>query len=203
MIMFWNVFRSGILAGICISLGGAVYLCAGGLAGAVLFAFGLLTVVHFKYKLYTGTAGFIDAMSGKEWLMLLEVILGNIVGCGLVALLVHYAMPACVEAAGNILHARMSRGILPCGALGIGCGFVMTASVKFAREGKFLPLLFGVPLFIMCGFTHCIADAFYYLAAPVDLLCSNVCTVIPLYVSIVVGNFIGCNLSRFIMPENY
>lgn len=201
--MYWNIFRSGILAGICISLGGTVYLCVGGLAGAVLFSFGLLTVVHFKYKLYTGTAGFIDVKSGKEWLMLLDVIAGNIAGCAIVAVLVHYAMPACVCAAENVLTARISKGILPCGALGIGCGFVMTSSVKFAREGKFLPLLFGVPLFILCGFTHCIADAFYYLAAPADILIDNIGTVLPMYLSIVTGNFIGCNLSRFTVPENY
>lgn len=201
--MYWKTFRSGILAGICISVGGAVYLNVGGLAGAVLFAFGLLTVVHFGYKLYTGTAGFIDVKAAREWLSLLVVILGNIIGCALVALLVHFAMPSCVEAAGGILQARLSKGILPCGALGIGCGFVMTASVKFARDGKFLPLLFGVPLFIMCGFTHSIADAFYYLAAPMDILFGNIWSVLPLYLSIVAGNFIGCNLSRLVVPENY
>jgi len=197
--MMWKIFRSGILAGICISLGGAVYLSVGGVAGAVLFSFGLLTVVHFGYKLYTGTAGFIDVRAAREWLMLLVVILGNIIGCGFTAMLVHYAMPDCVHAAGNILHARIAKGILPCGALGIGCGFVMTASVKFAREGRFLPLLFGVPLFILCGFTHSIADAFYYLAAPTEILTENIGTVIPLYLSIVIGNFAGCNLSRFII----
>ena len=55
-----DIFRSAIFAGICISVGGIVNLTVGGIAGAVLFAFGLLTVVSYSLKLYTGTAGFIS-----------------------------------------------------------------------------------------------------------------------------------------------
>ena len=52
---------SSIFAGICISIGCIVNLMSGGgLAGAVLFTFGLIAVVHYKYKLYTGTAGFVN-----------------------------------------------------------------------------------------------------------------------------------------------
>lgn len=200
--MYLKIFRSSILAGICISLGGAVYLSVGGVTGAVLFSFGLLAVVHFGYRLYTGTAGFISAGSGRDWAAMGTIILGNAVGCALTALLVHYAMPSCVEAAGSILSARLEKGILPCGALGIGCGFIMTAAVKFARENKYLPLLFGVPMFILCGFTHSIADAFYYFAAPSGLLFANIGKVALLWLAIVAGNFIGCNLSRAILPYN-
>ena len=56
----FDIFRSAIFAGICISVGGIVNLTVGGIAGAVLFAFGLLTVVSYSLKLYTGTAGFIS-----------------------------------------------------------------------------------------------------------------------------------------------
>ena len=55
-----NIIETGILAGIAISVGGTVFLKVGGIIGAVLFAFGLTTVVYYKLKLYTGTAGFIQ-----------------------------------------------------------------------------------------------------------------------------------------------
>jgi len=42
------ILRSAIIAGICISIGCVVNLRVGGVAGAVLFAFGLLAVVHYK-----------------------------------------------------------------------------------------------------------------------------------------------------------
>ena len=57
--MFRKTFPLAILAGICISIGCVVNLRVGGVAGAVLFAFGLTTVVYYGLKLYTGTAGFI------------------------------------------------------------------------------------------------------------------------------------------------
>jgi formate/nitrite transporter FocA (FNT family) len=77
----------------------------------------------------------------------------------------------------------------------------MTTAVKFARQGQWLPLLFGVPLFIICGFPHSIADAFYYLAVPGAFLAANAGKVLLVYVMIVLGNFVGCNLTRFILWE--
>ena len=61
-----KLIRSSIFAGIAIGTAGFGFLASGvqsavygSLAGAVLFSFGLLTVVGYKLKLYTGTAGFI------------------------------------------------------------------------------------------------------------------------------------------------
>ena len=54
-----KTFRSSFLAGICIGIAGFGYLAEKSIIGAVLFAFGLLTVVHYGLRLYTGTAGFI------------------------------------------------------------------------------------------------------------------------------------------------
>lgn len=187
-----KTFSSSILAGICIAFGGIAYLKVGGLAGAILFTFGLLTVVHYKLKLFTGTAGFFE--SKKDLYNLFLILLGNIVGTSIVALLVNIAMPTLIPVASEILANRMENTILSTIILGAGCGFVMTTAVTFGREDKFLPLLFGVPLFIMCGFLHSIADAFYYAVAYTSLTIK----VIPIYISIVIGNFIGCNLYRII-----
>ena len=190
-----NILRSAIIAGICISIGCVVNLRVGGVAGAVLFAFGLLAVVHYKLKLYTGTAGFIRAKG--DWSMLGTVLLGNIVGCALTALAYTYAQPDILPPDLAIVQSRLAKGPLPCFPLAIGCGFIMTTAVQFGREGKYLPLLFGVPVFILCGFAHSVADAFYFLAAPelysVDLLI--------IYMAEVLGNFVGCNLYRWIIAN--
>ena len=187
-----KIFSSSILAGICIAFGGIAYLKVGGLAGAILFTFGLLTVVHYKLKLFTGTAGFFEIK--KDLYNLFIIIFGNIVGTSIVALMVNVAIPTLVPVASEILANRMDNTILSTIILGAGCGFVMTTAVTFGRNEKFLPLLFGVPLFIMCGFLHSIADAFYYAVAYASLTIK----VIPIYISIVIGNFIGCNLYRII-----
>ena len=172
-----------------------VNLRVGGVAGAVLFAFGLTTVVYYGLKLYTGTAGFIRRQG--DWSMLLTVLFGNIIGCLLTAWLIAYAQPDCVESAAKILAGRLAKGPWACFLLAIGCGFIMTTAVEFARKGKMLPLVLGVPVFILCGFAHSIADAFYFLVSPADVVLQP--TVLAVYVSEVLGNFVGCNLYRWLM----
>ena len=190
-----NIFPPAILAGICISIGCVVNLRVGGVAGAVLFAFGLTTVVYYGLKLYTGTAGFIRRQG--DWGMLVVVLLGNIVGCLLTARLIAYAQPDCIEPAAKILAGRLAKGPLACFLLAIGCGFIMTTAVEFARKGKVLPLVLGVPVFILCGFAHSIADAFYFLVSPADAVLQP--AVLVVYISEVLGNFVGCNLYRWTM----
>jgi len=194
-----NLIHSAIMAGICIGIAGFGYLAVGGIVGAVTFAFGLLAVVHYRLKLYTGTAGF---FAKGELLQLCTILAMNIVGCLLVALMARMSPMPLQDAAQHILEGRLNAGIVQSGVLAIGCGFIMTTAVKWGREGKFLPLLFGVPLFIICGFPHCVADAFYYLCVPVEYLTANAGQVLLLYASIVLGNFIGCNLYRLLLGTN-
>ena len=188
-----DTLKSAILAGLCIGLGGIVNLKTGGVTGAILFSFGLLTVVHYKYKLFTGTAGFTETK--QQFVDLGIILLGNILGCAALAYTIDLAVPDLYTEAQSIMFKRLSLSPLQACILAIFCGFVMTASVRHARENRFLPLLFGVPLFILCGFLHSIADAFYYALA----LMHNQITaeLVLLYASIVAGNFVGCNLYRF------
>jgi len=189
------ILQSAIIAGICISIGCVVNLRVGGVAGAVLFAFGLLAVVHYKLKLYTGTAGFIRAKG--DWGLITFVLLGNIIGCALTALAYAYAQPDILPPDIAIVQSRLTKGPLACFLLAIGCGFIMTTAVQFGREGRFLPLLFGVPVFILCGFAHSVADAFYFLAVP-EMYSMQLLLV---YVAEVLGNFVGCNLYRWVIAK--
>lgn len=209
-----ETLKLSIFAGISISLGGAVFLNVGGVAGAVLFAFGLLTVVHYKLKLYTGTAGFIKEGELNDLLLILG---GNIIGCFITAMTVKFCASDVVllsfsqpkesvinsitVAADAIVQKRLATGPVKCGILGIWCGMIMTTAVNFARKGQMLPLLFGVPLFILCGFTHCIADAFYYCAASWDAVCAQPIKLLVTYLFTVLGNFAGCNLYRLFVKE--
>lgn len=193
-----DIARSSTLSGICIGIAGFGYLAEKSIIGAVLFSFGLLTVVHYGLKLYTGTAGFIKK---GEVGQLFLILLFNIIGCGLVGLMARCSPMPLQDTAQGILEGRLSIGPLRGTILAIGCGFIMTTAVTFARQGKNLPLLFGVPLFIMCGFPHCVADAFYYLCVPLEFIKSNIMDILIFYISIVFGNFIGCNLYRIVIPQ--
>ncbi len=207
-----STFRSAILSGIAVAIAGWGYLACTSkgleILGAVMFSFGLLTVVNYKLKLYTGTAGFVPLRyedGRSRWLKaigeLLFILMGNIVGCLLVSLLTRMSPIELGATAQKILESRLAIGPLRAGLLAIGCGFIMTTVVTFAREGKPLTLLFGVPLFIYCGFPHCLADAFYYLTVPTAYTGAHLAEIAVLYPCLVAGNFIGCNLYRFIAPK--
>ena len=201
-----NTLRSSIFAGIAIGTAGFGFLASGvqsqaygPLSGAVLFCFGLLTVVGYKLRLYTGTAGFIKK---NQVGTLFLILFGNIIGCFCISLLARVTPLAIQEAAQNILELRLRTGAIRCGLLGIGCGFIMTTAVQFARQKQYMPLLFGVPLFIVCGFTHCVADAFYYLCVPLDFWKANALQILAVYSCIVLGNLIGCNLYRIVLAKD-
>ena len=185
-----RIISSSVIAGICISIGGTVYATVGGVIGAIMFSFGLLAVVHYGLHLFTGKAGFFDSMSGMGILFTL-ILFGNVFGCYLFSLI---AQPDVVTTCQKIVSSRLSSGLMNNFLLAIPCGFIMTTAVEWGRQGKFLPLLFGVPVFILCGFRHSIADAFYYCASSLystELLYT--------WLVIVAGNFIGCNFYRTLL----
>lgn len=187
-----KIIVDSILAGLCISLGGVAFLKVGGIVGAVLFSFGLITVVCYKMKLYTGVSGFVETK--RDWIELPVIIVGNIIGCALVTFAIKSAIPELADTAHKIVEARIAKGFWNVTLLAIFCGFIMTTVVNFARQKMWLPLLFGIPLFIMCGFVHSIADAFYYSLALGTT--SWTAQALMVYLASILGNFIGCNLYR-------
>ena len=168
-----------------------------------MFAIGLLAVVHYRYLLYTGTAGFVNDKKGI--IDLFTVILpGNFIGCAIVAALAYIALPDIVDADKAICMQRSSVEWYSALVRGLFCGFLMTLAVKFGREGKFLPLLFGVPVFILSGFYHSIADTFYICLGCMhginsESMMASIYTSPSIYTNWVVtilGNFVGCNIYR-------
>jgi len=175
------------LAGILIGLGGAIYLKVGGVVGAFMFSFGLICVIKYKLPLYTGICGFVK--SKRDMYKALMSWIFNFVGCKLLSLL-----PISGISAVSIARNRMEAGYLNSFLLAVGCGFIMTLIVKAARENSWLPLLLGIPLFILVGFYHSIADAYYFC------LCPDYGILV--YLVIVAGNFVGCNVPRVLMYDH-
>lgn len=189
-----NLFRSSLLAGLFISIGCIVNLSvSGGIQGAVLFSLGLLSVVNYKLKLYTGTAGFIEQTRISEYRDLGIILLGNIVACALISAVSYNSLPALDSSA--IVQKVLDLGFWRCGINAIFCSVLMTLAVKFGREKNWLPLLFAVPVFILSGFRHSIADFYYYSLAGWNL------SLFVIWIFEVLGNYIGCNLVRWLLME--
>ena len=184
-----DIFIRSIMAGICIGLGGAIFLKIGGIVGAVMFAFGLLSVVHFKLPLYTGTAGFIKVNILSEYTNMMVILVGNILGCFLLSLLNIKGIDG-----NEVIQGRIDAGFLQCLLNAIGCGLIMTLIVQGGRDKNLLLIIYGIPIFILLGFYHSIADAFYMFEVPSSLLKDYLLS----YLVIVLGNFIGSNIPRLL-----
>ncbi|MBQ5827244.1 MAG: formate/nitrite transporter family protein [Bacteroidales bacterium] len=186
-----------VFAGLLIGTGGLVYLRVGGIPGAVLFAFGLLSVVMCGAQLYTGKAGFLPL---KEFPRLLLMLAGNAVGCAIAAAITLYVTNDAVQ--GNLagIHAaRSNASWIGLAITSAGTGMIMTLAVYGARKQHYLPLLFGVPVFILCGLPHCVADAYYYAVAA--LQGNWGWWILGAWFWAIAGNWVGCNLPRFFMGE--
>lgn len=187
------MFGKSVIAGMFIALGCMANLKVGGYLGAFLFSFGLLSVVLYSVPLYTGRAGFCSTDEDLKHLPL--VLLGNVVGTTILAGCAHECFQEMVDSAHKIVQARMDSPLYTGFFASFLCGFVMTTIVQFARKQPdggeprhFLILILGIPLFILSGYWHSIADAFYYVVTGrFDI------SMLWLYPMTVVGNYLGCN----------
>ena len=196
-----SMYKNGsIWSGFLIGLAGWIFLSVhGGILGAILFAIGLQAVVYFGSYLYTGKAGSWEfrfyALGSDIW-GLTKVLLGNIIGCfgvGLIAVMSDTIDP---ETIAGVISSRYNSSSLEILAKGIGCGFLMELAVWIWREKKsMLGVLFCIPAFILSGFYHSVADAFYYI-----VYWKLEWWIVWTYLLTVLGNFIGCSLRRLVMP---
>ncbi len=158
----------GVLAGMMVSFGGAVLLsCDNRYAGALLFCIALLAICYFGFNLYTGKVGFLIAdHSPAMFIKVLSSLAGNFIGTLLFGLIIGAAVPALREAAVNACGARLAQ--LPYQTLlrGFLCGILMYVAVWiFNSKKSVLGILFCIPVFVLSGFEHSIADMFYFALA--------------------------------------
>ena len=184
--------RLSLFAGLLIGLGAYGFLALGGIPGAIIFAFGLVGVVLSGTLLYTGKAGVMTDIGA-----LAKIWLWNVAGCILIGLMVYAIGGEPFERAQTVVAGRLAQGPWRSFLRAVGCGLIIDIAVYLYRSTKSLvPVLFGVPLFILCGFYHSIADVVYLVAAwkwsPAILW---------YYPVIVIGNYVGCNVRRLILPK--
>lgn len=180
----------GILGGISIGIAALCFLKGGKLIGAALFAFGLSAIIMGQWKLFTGACGFADYRKTISWVNIILMLIANAVGVILAC--VFGANQDMIDAAQEVGALRASTPLIRLLGGGILCGFIMTVSVMHARNGKWLPLILGIPTFVICGFPHCIADiAYYWLSGEWGIHWGVT----------ILGNFIGCNIPTLTLKE--
>lgn len=180
---------SGISAGILISIGGSVFLsCENRYVGAVMFSVALLCICFKGYSLFTGRVGYLpEKHSKKDVSALLLGLLGNAIGTAVCGLLIRYAVPAIGVAAEKACTLKLEQAALQTFLRAVFCGVLMYLAVSIFRD-KSTPIgiLFCIPVFILSGFEHSIADMFYFAATG-----SFSFDVLKFIVIVILGNSVG------------
>ena len=158
----------GILAGMMVSIGGTVLLsCDNRYLGAGLFCIALLAICYFGFNLYTGKVGFLLGDHSKANLSVTFLgLLGNLCGTLLMGFLIAAALPRLPEVAAAACEKRLLQLPLQTLLRGFFCGILMYVAVWIYREKQVLTgIFFCIPVFVLSGFEHSIADMYYFFLA--------------------------------------
>ena len=169
---YGRTFLSAVMAGAFIGFGGVVNLSLDNkVLGALFFTVGLFTILAFQFHLFTGRCCYLfEPDRDKDLPIRLPIIwVGNLLGTGAVAGMMHLTRfaPALAEKAAAMSALKTGDSLLSLFVLGIFCNIFVYLAVEGYRHnpyeiGKYLSIFFGVMVFILCGFEHCIADMFYF-----------------------------------------
>ena len=173
-----KTFLNALLSGIALGIAGSVYLMTpNSMVGAFLFAFALMTILCYGFKLYTGAIGYLMCKSRKEvpaylW-TLLVIYLGNFAGCFLTGILIRGSRtyPKLEARVLAICAEKMKDHPISLLILGFFCGILMYLAVETYRRKelgeifRFAAVFLCVGIFILCGFEHCIANMYYFSVA--------------------------------------
>ena len=154
-----NTLIKSVMAGIAISLGCCLYLLAPNpVVGAILFSCGLLCVRIYQLNLFTGKMQYMltTKYSYKYYIL---VFLGNLIGTALIGGL---TFKLTQDAAAPLAMAKATQPFFIAFVKGVGCGMLM--SLATYKDSPLWMCLLCVPGFILAGFNHCIADAYYAIA---------------------------------------
>ena len=174
-----DLINKSVAAALLIALGNFALLKLGNPIGPIIFALGLLGVCYMGLNLFTGKCGFWlqDKIKLTDLLIILAVnlIAGYLIG-------VVFSMTdvdVYTNAVAKVATWEMSLSFLVKSFL---CGVIMYIAVFLYKKGTPLGIIYGIPLFIFCGFQHCIANIITLGVARTFHWSIVIC---------IVGNFLG------------
>ena len=186
---------SGFFAGIMISIGGCVFLSCMGInkiLAACLFSVALLCICFQGYSLFTGKIGFILSDHSREAVStLLLGLLGNIIATLVFGIALGYATPVIKDVAVSICEAKLDQELPAAFIRACFCGMLMYQAVSiYKNHNKNLSGIFiCIPVFILSGFEHSIANMFYFSAAGIFSI-----EVVIYILVVILGNTVGAIL---------
>ncbi len=162
---YLKCFLRAVLAGIAIGMGGCIYMGTVTTdykwVGAILFSIGLFTVYTFGLDLYTGKVGYAVENKPSYLVDLAVMIVGNFVGALIIGQMIPMSEAAEALIVGPKLDVDIDWWLVFC--KGVFCGVLMFIAADYYKtQRKYLATFVCVPVFILAGFEHSIADMFYF-----------------------------------------
>ena len=162
-------FLLAVLAGMCISIGGIAFLaCESKVAGSLFFTVGLFTILAFDLNLFTGKICFALDNKPTYLLRLPTIWIGNLAGAVATGYLASATrLVSLQEKCIQIANTKLNDNLGSIFVLAILCNIMIFIAVfgylKFENPLiKIVALFFGISVFVLCGFEHCVADMFYF-----------------------------------------
>lgn len=148
-----------INAGICVSIGCKIYLsCENKYIGALLFSIGLIAILILDFNLFTGKVCYIS--SYEDILNLKTILIGNAIGCIL------FGITSPTEAARTLCLLKLQNNLFDIFIKAFYCNILIYIAVEsYKRKNTLLPTLLCIPVFILSGYEHSIADITYFVMA--------------------------------------
>lgn len=190
-----KTFVKAIVAGIFIGIGGTAFLLAESkIVGSILFCIGLFAICTMNYNLFTGKVCYALDNNISYIIDLVIIWFGNLVGTITIASLESLTSlyPALNTKAIQICNSKFAAEPISWIILGILCNILIYLAVDGYKNnthelGKYLAIIFGVSVFVFCGFEHCVADM-YYISIANAWTYAHALELIPL---VTIGNIIG------------
>ena len=166
----FNLFIGAVLAGLCIGIGGGIFLSIDNkIIGAGLFSIGLFLVLVMDLNLFTGKICY--ARTLKDYKNAGIIWIGNFLGACFLAIILGLTRNiGLAEKAESICTVKLHDSLFSLFLLGFLCNIFIFAAVDNFKNnpheiGKYIGIFLGVMGFILLGTEHCVADMFYFAMA--------------------------------------
>ncbi|MBO7536328.1 MAG: formate/nitrite transporter family protein [Bacilli bacterium] len=178
-----KLLLSSFAAGISIGIAGLAFLKTG---NAWVFPIGLLMVCFFSFYLFTGQVCYANVKDTSKLIMMLCM---NIVGAVFLGIITHFAYPELAQKAIELVTVKFTEGawVFPRAIL---CNIMIFVAVhgwkNLPAPNNIITLIFATAIFVLGGFEHCIANAYYFGCA--GIFSTDILWYLPVNI---IGNAIG------------
>lgn len=150
---------SSFAAGVSIGIAGLAYLKMG---SAWVFPIGLLMVCFLSLHLYTGRVCYGKLTDAPE---LFWILIMNLIGAAFLGIVTHFVYPDLAQKAVELTATKFTEEawVFPRAIL---CNIMIFVAVhawkNLPSPNNIISLIFATAIFVIGGFEHCVANAFYF-----------------------------------------